>query len=123
MYHLALIGDGGVGKSTLALALLGKGPVKRYIPTKGPAKWKLKINGKHIILWEIPEEDEKNKIKQCCGCIIVCSSTDKRSAEPYMKWSQERNPEAGYMILYGDKPLTEGRVSQIEEWILKLIEL
>ena len=115
IFKIALLGDGGVGKTALKERFLGKGFQSSYMMTVGAdfAIYSTEINGEQVKLqiWDLAGQDRFKEVRTAyyqgaLGALMVYDVTRKDSAENLVHWKEEllkHGNENPAMILVGNK--------------------
>ena len=132
-FKIVIVGDYGVGKTSLINQYVTQKFKESYIPTLG-VQFTKKIlkksdNDVELVIWDIAGQDSFSKIRQrfydhTQGFIIVYDLTRKSSLENIKNWYDDGMAHTGKLpcLLLGNKSdLTENRVIN-EEDVTEIIE-
>ena len=98
LFKIALLGDGGVGKTALKERFLGKGFESNYLMTIGAdfATYSTTVNGEDIKLqiWDLAGQTRFKEVRSgfyqgTLGALLVYDVTRKESAESLVNWVEE----------------------------------
>jgi len=104
LFKIALLGDGGVGKTALKERFLGKGFESSYLMTIGAdfATYTTQINGEEVKLqiWDLAGQARFKEVRSAfyngtLGALMVYDVTRKESAESMPAWCEELVKNAG----------------------------
>lgn len=111
LFKIALLGDGGVGKTALKERFLGKGFESSYLMTIGAdfATYSTKLNGEEIKLqiWDLAGQTRFKEVRSgfyqgTLGALLVYDVTRKESAENLLNWVDEVkmvNPNISFILV------------------------
>ena len=131
---IILIGDQGVGKTSIRRRYFGKGFSNSYLPTLG-ADFAIKTLDDHILqIWDLAGQKAFEQVRQqyyngAHGAILVFDLTDETSFENLDTWINELEARSGHMIpmiIVGNKydlVLGKGiriKMERVEKYIAKL---
>ena len=126
LYKICLLGDGGVGKTSLRKRFLGKGFQSGYILTIGAdfAVQDLRVDDIQykFQIWDLAGQQRFSAVralyyKGSHGAILVFDQTRLDSLYNLMKWREELFSNVGFQIPYiilGNKSDLPGAISQEE---------
>jgi len=119
IFKIVLLGDGGVGKTSLRNRFLGKGFRSSYSATMGTDfslyKTKVNHNGKQINIklqiWDLAGQRRFKTVragfyKGTLGALMIFDSTRPKSAEHMIEWANElraNTDKSVIMVLAGNK--------------------
>lgn len=104
IFKIALLGDGGVGKTALRERFLGKGFQSSYMMTIGAdfAIYNTKINGEDVKLqiWDLAGQERFKEVRSgfyqgVLGALMVYDVTRKESADNLIAWKEELKKYSG----------------------------
>lgn len=104
MFKLVLIGDGGVGKTSVRRKYLGKGFISSHIATIGVdfAQKYTQINGRtvRLVIWDLAgqtgfERVRKHYYQGCSALILIYDMTNRESFDNLTRWLVETFRYAG----------------------------
>ena len=93
-YKVVLLGDGGVGKTTLALRLLNQPFTRKYIATIGVDVHSITHNGLSITIWDTAGQEKFCGLRDAYYvdadlAIIMCDTTNKVTHINAGKWAAD----------------------------------
>ena len=128
IFKIALLGEGGVGKTALRQRFLGKGFEASYMMTVGAdfAIYKTEINGEEVKLqiWDLAGQERFKEVRSgfyqgTLGALMVYDVTRKDSADNLLNWKEELlkytkeiNPE---LVLVANKIDLSSKIPRIEK--------
>jgi len=104
MFKLVLIGDGGVGKTSIRRKYLGKGFISSHIATIGVdfAQKYTQVNGRtvRLVIWDLAgqtgfERVRKHYYQGCSALVLVYDMTNRDSFDNLTRWLVETFRHAG----------------------------
>jgi len=104
MFKLVLIGDGGVGKTSIRRKYLGKGFISSHIATIGVdfAQKYTQVNGRtvRLVIWDLAgqtgfERVRKHYYQGCSALVLVYDMTNRESFDNLTRWLVETFRHAG----------------------------
>jgi len=104
MFKLVLIGDGGVGKTSVRRKYLGKGFISSHIATIGVdfAQKFVQVNGVtcRLVIWDLAgqtgfERVRKHYYQGCSSLVLVYDITNRESFDNATRWLVEAFTYAG----------------------------
>jgi len=111
VFKIVLLGDGGVGKTSLLHRYLGKGFTGQYKMTLG-AEFSIKRMGNDVIqIWDLAGQPTFSTVRKSyyvggVGALILFDVTNRNSLENVMRWAEEIISNTGYpvpLMLVGNK--------------------
>lgn len=122
IFKVVLLGDGGVGKTSIKERFLGKGFKSNYMMTIGAdfAIHEMKINGINgkqervkLQIWDLAGQERFKNVRSgfyagCLGALLVYDITRRDTADNLSSWVKElientENPEKLTMLLVANK--------------------